>query len=732
MLDRDPPPRVRAGSVALLVLGGLCALPAPAASVQATVDVQDNRQTARTDTDTFESRWRRTTLSLQQGFLLSRPVFVDFRFWALRETTGNDATGISEESRKRSYQPEGTASFRTQRFQAGLRGSWYERTVEGATALPPETRRDQLASWLDAELTATTQLSLNASRTHSEDDPDGPSGIGREQEERTGFLRARQSLPGSWQLEYVGSRTSSDLNVDDTKRTFLSQGLELVGTPNFADGRLRAYVRARTLLLDQKTEVGSGAGDELYRAPLEATLVLDDTPETLDPLEDDPVAVPELFDRNREARTTINVGGAASVVREFGGDFRNLAFDFGDPTPLSSAFLHVDRRPPNPELYVWRVFVTDDPDGRLWQELAADRAQVRYVEIGTVVQGWQVTFGDDVAARFFKLVDEKLGPAEPELYVTELEVFVPADGTGSTREEDSQDYRFEGRAAYDVTPEVEVGYETRLRARRFDDDGRNVEDMDHGFRSRWARGKYVVAGRVDLRNVDARNNRRNTDVTSYQLAATRLRSERLSGSLTWNRTVDTSVGRDRTTDTYALDSSFRAAPGLRLTQRLSHGRRRDDDAGRRGSSISVSHRVEATPVRTFTVEAERTDRWVDEEIGSGFSRFSDTVAEAGWSPVPLVSVSGDFRYQERDEDDWNTREAVTWTPFPRGNLRPTFAVDSYYDSRVGSWEPGASAAVKWFVRRGLLAEGRVGVRRYEIAGEETLPVETRVHVNWSP
>ncbi len=732
MLHRDLSPPRRVLAAALALAGPWVVATPPARAVQATVDLQENRQTARTDAATFESRWRRSSLSLQQGFLLARPLFLDLRFWAIRETTGSDATGVTEESRKRSIQPEGTLRFRTQRFQAGLRGSWYERTAEGATALPPETRRDQQASWLDAQLTATTQLSLNASRTHAEDDPAAPGDVARDQEERTGFLRARQALPGSWDFEYVASRTSSDLNVDDTKRTFLSQGFELVGSPDFADGRLRTYVRARTLLLDQTTETGAGAADELYRAPLEATLVLDDTPETLDPLEDAPVPVPELFDRNRDARTPINLGSAASVVREFGGDFRNLAFDFGDATPLSSAFLHVDRRPPNPELYVWRVFVTDDPEGRLWEELGAGRVQVDYAEIGTVVQGWQVTFRGDVAARFVKLVDEKLGPAEPELYVTELEVFVPAGGTGGTREEDSQDYRLEGRAAYDLTPEVEVGYETRLRARRFDDDGRDVEDMDHGFRSRWARGKYVVAGRVDLRRVDARNNRRNTDVTSYQLAATRLRSERLSGSLTWNRSVDTSAGRDLTTDTYALDSSFRAAPALRLTQRLSHGRRQDRGADREGSSVAVSHRVEATPVRTFTFEAERTDRWVDAELGSGFSRFSDTVAEAAWTPVPLVGVSADFRYQERGADDWNTREAVTWTPFPRGNLRPTFAVDSYYDSRVGSWEPGASAAVKWFVRRGLLAEGRVGVRRYEIAGEETLPVDTRVHVNWSP
>lgn len=705
---------------------------APAAAVQATVDFQDSRQTARTETETFESSWRRSTLTLQQAFPVPRPLSFDLRFWALRETTGSEAQGTTLESSKRSYQPEATLSFRIPRFQMGVRGSWFERTAEGATALPPETRRDQQGSWLDAQVTSSSQLSLNVSRTHSDDDPVASGAPGREQEERTGFFRARQSLPKTWRFEYLASGTSSDLNVDESKRTFLSQGFELQGNPDLLGGRLRTYVRARTLLLDQEIEIGPRGDPEIYRAPRDGTVALDDTPETLDPLEDDPVPVPELFDRDRVTRTPVNLGSAATVVREFGGDYRNLAYDFGDPEPLSSAFLYVDRRPPNPELYAWRVFVTDDPDGRLWEELGSDRAQVTYVEIGAVVQGWQVTMRDDVTARFFKIVDVKLGPADPDLWVTELEVFVRSDDAAAVQQEDSRDHRLEGRLAYDVTEEVEVGYETRLRTRRYDDEGRNVDDMDQGFLSRWSRGKYVVAGRVDLQQVDARNNRRNTDVMAYQLSATRLRSERLSGSLTWNRTVDTSAGRDRTTDTYAVDSSWRGAPGLRLTQRLSHGRRRDDVADRRGSSISVSHRVEATPVRTLTCELERTDRWVDEELGSGFARFSDTVAEAAWTPVPLVSATSEFRYQERGDDDWTTRQSVVWTPFPRGNLRPTLAADSYYDSRFRSWEPGVSVSLKWFVRRGLLAEGRVGVRRYEIAGEETLPLETRVHVNWSP
>ena len=40
--------------------------------------------------------------------------------------------------------------------------------------------------------------------------------------------------------------------------------------------------------------------------------------------------VPALFDRDRVTATSINLGDSAPVVREFGGDYRNLQFDFGE------------------------------------------------------------------------------------------------------------------------------------------------------------------------------------------------------------------------------------------------------------------------------------------------------------------------------------------------------------------------------------------------------------------
>ena len=67
----------------------------------------------------------------------------------------------------------------------------------------------------------------------------------------------------------------------------------------------------------------------------------------------------------------INIGDNASVVRQFGGDYRNLGLDFGEPEPFTAMILYVDRVVRFPELIEWLVYVSDDPEGRDWGESAA-------------------------------------------------------------------------------------------------------------------------------------------------------------------------------------------------------------------------------------------------------------------------------------------------------------------------------------------------------------------------
>jgi hypothetical protein len=468
----------------------------------------------------------------------------------------------------------------------------------------------------------------------------------------------------------------------------------------------------------------------LAQTPLSSTITLDDTPESHDPLEDDPQSVTGLSDEDLETPTTINLGDSAPPVREFGGDYRNIRYDFGDLTLFDSARLYVDRRLQNPELFRWRIFITDDPDGRLWVELGADQAAASYGEWGSVLQGWEITFSEDVPGRFLKLVDVKLGNTGPDLFVTELVVFVRESTDAEERREDSQDHSLDATLAYAVAPTMRVGYDGHVRRRVFGREDRDVDEANHGVHAGWAPGSYSLTGRADLHTVSSERTQ-NTDARSYQLALAR-RWSTIQSTMGWNRTDDRSGDRDRTTDSYTLSSNWQAAPGLRLTQQISHGYRRDRELDTRSKSISLSHRVHSVPFATLRVELQRADRWVDNESGSGFQGYHDSEFYLSWFPVPLISISSRLRYEERaDTEEWTARQFLTWSPLREGRIEPTFSANSYYDSRADAWQYGGQLSVLWQVRPGLRAEGDAQLQKLEIAGRESTPLGTNIQLTWS-
>ena len=85
-------------------------------------------------------------------------------------------------------------------------------------------------------------------------------------------------------------------------------------------------------------------GGERLLQPLWGGFSLDDTPEFQDILEPDPVQDTRLYDGDRDARSGVNIGDSAPPVQEYGGDWRNIIFDFGEPERITAAVLYVDTR----------------------------------------------------------------------------------------------------------------------------------------------------------------------------------------------------------------------------------------------------------------------------------------------------------------------------------------------------------------------------------------------------
>ena len=127
-----------------------------------------------------------------------------------------------------------------------------------------------------------------------------------------------------------------------------------------------------------------------------------------DPLEEELITESALYDRDRNTATIIDIGDEAPIAWQFGGDYRNIQYDFGEIVDVFGGFLFVDRILDFPDLIEWRIFSSSDPDGRIWTELDPQAAEATYTELSTGLQGWELTLSSPVSARFIKIVDVKL------------------------------------------------------------------------------------------------------------------------------------------------------------------------------------------------------------------------------------------------------------------------------------------------------------------------------------
>jgi hypothetical protein len=315
-------------ALAFLAAGllGLAVLAPPdAGAVDGTLDVRESRQTGSSDGTTFSTHSRRAALSLRQRVILAPGWIVDGRFQWVRETAGNDGLADVPDAQRSSYGPSIHLTYRRDDTNAGLRGGLLLRRNPGIGGQVREADRYQYGAWVNTSPDAATRLSGTWTHTVSKErDRD----VSRTTREHSGFLEAQRRLTGSWRFEYRLSTRSSDLVHTDTRRNVLSHGLELGGSPRLGS-RASAFLNVQSRFFQENIEVGSESEAEVLLIPSTGGFVLDDTPESLDPLESDPVPEPALYDGDLEGPTQIDLGDDASVVRVFGGDYRNIQYDLG-------------------------------------------------------------------------------------------------------------------------------------------------------------------------------------------------------------------------------------------------------------------------------------------------------------------------------------------------------------------------------------------------------------------
>jgi hypothetical protein len=701
-------------------------LTSPSFALDGHLDADNTVQAGRAGGEAYRQRTRRSEAAAEQRVVLDRSADLRFDGRLLRELYNGKISGIETDFQRRSEEMALHLDYRRSRARFGLSGTGFNRRNSGSGIEDRRVERRQLGTSADLTRLAI-RASLNALFTDSRrQNTSGPDSRNREW---VGSLNARSDIP---RLGELGYRFSAQLSRDLTTKTSGDQTNHTVilsGDTRFAASRGQASWKTNSsVFLDREKRTVTSAGDVL-RLPFAAGFLIDDTPETHDPLESELTSVPTLFDRARDVATIINLGDSAPAAREFGGDYRNILFDFGEAVPLTSAILYLDRTLLGSELFRWRIFVSNDPQGRLWQELGPEAASTVYREWGTGLQGWAVSLNEPVSARFLKMVDVKLGPTVPDLFVTELETNLGEDATSTTDRTRTTSHRVGASLGYALTPTIQMGYSLSLRRRSYSGRAGTLQEGNHALSTSWNRGVWSVAGHYQMSKLN-RPQKGSYEVNDQSVLLQRGRGSPLLLNLSWSRERDRGSGLNRRSSSMAFGADWRAAPALRLHQQVSYGRLSDYADPGTSASMVVMTSADGAPFSAMTVGLQRTDRWVSREAGAGFTRFNDTSAIIGLRPLPLISLESQVRYEARDRGEWITRNTVSWTPLPGGTIKMLLHASHYRETRAQLTQREAGTQIDWAATPVLTLRGNVETVALEQAGQKNSPLNVGLSGIW--
>ncbi len=612
------------------------------------------------------------------------------------------------------------------RFRFSLFGDGFDRRTAGIGAGERRLMRQQVGSSADFN---RLWLRVNLSGIFTNSHRENLAGPDSKNQEWAGSVNTRTAIP---KLGDLGYRFSTLVDRDNTSNLTGSQNthtLTFSGDSRFAGNRGSASLKTVSSRFSQSQDWRTGTQGEQIRLPLTGGYRLDDTPEVADPLESPFVQVSGLYDGNRSAGTEINIGDSAPAVREFGGDYRNIQYDFGEAIDLSSAILYVDAPLVTPALFRWRVYTSNDPEGQVWTEVPATGVQVVYKEWGTGLQGWTASLSSPISARFFKMVDVKLGPTIADLHVTELEVYTKAEATQGHEHSQTDNHRVTAGLGYDFSPTVHAGYDLSWNRRTMPLRATPLVQQAHGFSAGWRPGPWQLAGRYEIRKLGGRMSG-DTDSRSQNVGLRHGRTGPLVLDLGWERVTDQGAQIDKLSHNVSAGASWAAAPALQIRPRVSVARLTDRLRGITSRALAVTTTATGEPVRTVTLDLDWSDRWVSEQAGAGFTRFSSMALNLGWRPAPYFSIESQARYELRNRGDWITRNTVSWAPLSEGTLKLRLNASHYRETRTQQTQKSGGAQMEWEARSDLTLVSGVEYLVYEAAGQKNTPVNVELRGNW--
>jgi hypothetical protein len=215
------------------------------------------------------------------------------------------------------------------------------------------------------------------------------------------------------------------------------------------------------------------------------------------------------------------------------------------------------------------------------------------------------------------------------------------------------------------------------------------------------------------------------------LSLTRQAPGRLSARLAWSRVADDNYDARFTTESVSTDATWRAAPALTFSQRVTRGwRAGESGAGDSDSWVSTTE-IRSAPRPGLRLDFTRANRWVGRQAGPGFTSYNTTQVDAHWEIAPQLTIWSQYTSQDRDDGDWTLRNNASWSPLQGGSFLVTLQASDYQDTRLGQLRRGGGASVDWQARPRLFLSAGVEKHYEKLQGRVSRPLGFQARGYWT-
>lgn len=604
-------------------------------------------------------------------------------------TTGNNTIDTEEKN----LAPFVELNLTNPIYKAGLTYR-YRRVDEDITDVPnSRTEREEITSRVGMRPPSELfpNWNLRYSHIHTYDDPETQDEIQKIWQLDSTYAPVRDLYLN---YTYIHTDTEERFLDFDTKQ-HQHQGRAAYGR-SFFDGRLS--MDSTYTINYNKFELSSTGDDAMVPLLRFAGLsLLNNTPENGPAL----INNPALIDGNLIASAGLDIGTAGDQSQAV-----NIGLDFGFEIDVDTLYVWVDRNltAAVANSFSWDVYTSpDNNDLSTWTLVAT----VFPADFGTLDNRFEISFST-VNTRFIKVVTNALSPVVPgagsfpNIFVTEMQAFITASGQSINQESSVLNQNLNLGLRYQLSEATLLGYNLFYN--------RQETDPGNFKRTQYINGLYMNHIFNETFSANANGQRTDTPKSEDSQATDDSYNYNYGASLRadWLDTFNQSLTFSGSYNNTDLGTDYNNSIFLRNNAILYRGWSAYMDAGYSWEEPEGGNRVTSYVLRQGTnvqpnskisldlnVSYKRTQQ-SGQDIGpSSETRYN---LQAFYTPLRNLSFFAEIDHVNRsDENDTFQNYAVSWSPFPDGDLQFFFNFSETLISDNNREERVFGPSLKWTI-----------------------------------